>query len=165
MCTARRRRWPFSARHLRHIDGSAATGVHQNVERIDAEEQHDGANDQHRRQAKATTADGNLNATHAARKIAAVFAAAVFHVTALAIIFIIAHGVPLLLPKASELAARMLPYVPHSARRIGQNKGATRQAAPVLQFVVRELCRPAVSSEPDGPAAAGFPALQCASLA
>ncbi len=80
-----------------HVGEASSSATEQHLQRIDAEEQHDGANDQQRCDAHAAfAADRNAEPApalaHGERKAAAILPAAVLDVLAFAIAFIVAHG-------------------------------------------------------------------------
>ncbi len=83
-------------RQLRHVDLTAAAKQH--VERIDAHEHHQRADDQKRRNAEpaATAADRKLNAARKLETSAAILAAAIFDVGAFTIVLVVAHGGPII---------------------------------------------------------------------
>jgi hypothetical protein len=70
------------------LDVSAATAAGEDIERIESEQQHDGADDQHGGKAHAAAAHGDLHATAAAAR----FAAAILDVGALLVGVVVAHG-------------------------------------------------------------------------
>ena len=81
-------------RKLRHID--LAARAEQHVERIDAHEHHQRANDQQRRDAEpATASDRNPHSAAGKSEAAAIFAAAIFNVGTFTVVLVVAHGRPI----------------------------------------------------------------------
>ncbi len=79
------------ARHFNLRELATATTAGQNVERVDAEQQHNRADDEERREAHAAAAThGNLDAARSA-KSAAALAAAILNIAAFLIFFVVAH--------------------------------------------------------------------------
>ncbi len=120
----------FGMRQLRHVD--LTVRAEQHIERVDAHEQHQGSEDQQRRDAHPAAADRDLNAT--ARELEAattVLATAIFDVVALTVVLVVAHGGPskfdecVAVRAARPMTARTAQRQRfHTARANGQHKAS-----------------------------------------